>query len=364
LLDVNESRCDPPLAAGEVEKIARSIFRRAPCKASPAPDAETLEALGMIERELFRRSWRRMGELSARDVYVALIKEARKYGQSIPAGVRVSIGIRPLALSAATSKPTVLKAIRRLREAGIIRRDDSGRRDERSGAFVLVTPRANLDHSSTAGSTGDSGQPLRAPRLRWPAPGIRRLGKSCGALVDALEAAGGGATVGELAEMLNKARPRDLRRRVIPRLEEAAVVEVSGDRVSLTADYLDAIGRERERAGEIAAFRRDMLRFALESEAYLRRHEVTPEPVPKRPDPRDISHLAHPDPLELEPGDLDALEAIRVFEKKYGPGAFRWNQTGCKELFYSGPIPGFWPEPAQLRRIRDYLEAGGAERAA
>jgi hypothetical protein len=28
-------------------------------------------------------------------------------------------------------------------------------------------------------------------------------------------------------------------------------------------------------------------------------------------------------------------------------------------LFYSGPIEGFWPEPEELRRIRDYLTAAG-----
>jgi hypothetical protein len=49
-----------------------------------------------------------------------------------------------------------------------------------------------------------------------------------------------------------------------------------------------------------------------------------------------------------------ALEAVEAFERKYGRGAFRWDRASCKELFYSGPIGGYWPEPEELRRIRDY----------
>ena len=42
---------------------------------------------------------------------------------------------------------------------------------------------------------------------------IRRLGKNCGALIDALERGGGFATVEALAAALHKTRTRDLRRR-------------------------------------------------------------------------------------------------------------------------------------------------------
>jgi hypothetical protein len=57
-----------------------------------------------------------------------------------------------------------------------------------------------------------------AIRPRWrqgdPHHEIRRLGKKCGAVLDALEAAGGTAAVHELAASLKRARARDLKRRL------------------------------------------------------------------------------------------------------------------------------------------------------
>lgn len=193
-----------------------------------------------------------MGELSARDVLVALVKLAREHGRAIPAGVRVSVSVRALALTAAVSKPTAVKAIRRLRDAGMVRRDDGERASTEAGAFVLIASqydRANLYHSTTGEPVEEKelgcGKGLRAPRLRWSAPEIRRLGKSCGAVLDALEDAGGSATVDELAAALHKGRPRDLRRRQIARLEAAGVVECSGETVSLAPDWLEELARER-----------------------------------------------------------------------------------------------------------------------
>lgn len=92
---------------------------------------------------------------------------------------------------------------------------------------------------------------------------IRRLGKTCGAVLDALEAAGGNATVDELAAVLQRSRPRDLKRRQIARLEEAKVVECTGDTVSLSADWAAALEREREISGELHAERRDRDRYEL-----------------------------------------------------------------------------------------------------
>jgi len=57
----------------------------------------------------------------------------------------------------------------------------------------------------------------------------------------------------------------------------------------------------------------------------------------------------------LSEADRRTLEAIEAFEGKYGRGSFRWDGPSCKELFYSGPIGGFWPEHDELQRIREYL---------
>jgi hypothetical protein len=99
--------------------------------------------------------------------------------------------------------------------------------------------------------------------------------------VDTLEAAGGSLTLEELADRTGSKRPRDLRRRTLPRLIEAGVVvAVSGDVVALSGDWRESLEVERERAGENAAYRRDADRYQREREAYRRRDETTPEAVP------------------------------------------------------------------------------------
>jgi DNA-binding transcriptional ArsR family regulator len=324
LLEVNAQRCQPPLLDAQVEKIARSIHARTPCGKAATASAEAREALDSIEARLWRIGWRGMGELSARDVYVALIKAGRSHGELIPSGVRVSISVRALALAAAVSKRTAHYALKRLKSGGVVRADNGERAGTQSGALVLLSDalegRADLHHSSTGVGQEGSGARLRAPRLRWSAPAIRRLGKSCGAVLDALDRRGGTATLDELAEDLHKTRPRDLRRRVIARLEAAAVVDCDGDTVTLARDWLEALDLEREAAGEIAAYRRDMARFDCERVAYANRDKIRPELIPERPPPRDISRLvecrpdapaANPEPVEDAPPEL--VEALSYY---------------------------------------------------
>ena len=317
LLEVNAVRCQPPLPSPQVEKIARSIHARTPCGKSATASAETVEALERIEARLWRIEWRGMGELSARDVYVALIKAGREHGELIPAGVRVSISVRALALASAVSKRTAHYALKRLKAAGVVRADNAERRGTKSGALVLLSEaldggRANLHHSTTGGRRVSSGATLRTPRLRWSAPAILRLGKSCGAVIDALhDRRGGTATYDELADDLHKTRTRDLRRRVIARLEAAKVVECSGDTVALARDWIDALDLERVAAGEIDAHRRDMRRFNEQRQAYRdhldrERRGERPEPIPDRPPPRDISGLSELERLPA-PELVDAL---------------------------------------------------------
>ena len=144
---------------------------------------------------------------------------------------------------------------------------------------------------------------LRCPRLRWSSPGrkprkfditrrgqvrrgppprprdgIRRLGKIRGALVDALEGAGDTLTLVELCEVLHRSRPRDLRRRVLPMLEEAGIISVDGDTVALTADWLGRLEEARELGGEIERAEHDAERYRRQREAFRRRRETAPDP--------------------------------------------------------------------------------------
>jgi hypothetical protein len=313
LMAINEERWVTPLPDTQVIKIARSIHRREPCNQSKRATPEVLEALDVVEARLWTREWRGMGGKSERDAYIALLKASREHGEMIPGGVRASLGVRDWALATGVSKRAMFDhrkrgerkpgIISRLKRAGLVRADSTGRRDGEAGAFVLVMS-AEFHHSSTGGKSGESGETLRSPRLRWSAPVlervgdetirsvITRLGKTRGQVIDTLEAAGGELHLQDLYGRLypdrspsdrGRWRPWDFRRRVLPRLEAAAVVECSGEIGSLTRDWREALEREREVAGEIAAERRDRARYAREREAFARRHEIRPEPVPEYP---------------------------------------------------------------------------------
>jgi hypothetical protein len=160
--------------------------------------------------------------------------------------------------------------------------DSSGRLGSRRHVrgFCLVR-RAKWHHSTTIGRTVDDGAILRAPRLRGSASGVRRLGKrAAGAVLDVLEVAGGSLTVSELAEALHQKRPRDLKRRIIARLEAAEVVECSGDVVSLASEWCEKLDRERKSAGEIDAERRERAHYDREREGYRNRYGNKPDISP------------------------------------------------------------------------------------
>ena len=63
-----------------------------------------------------------------------------------------------------------------------------------------------------------------APRASRP---DKAAGQIRGSMLDALDRAGGSATLQEIADTLHRARPRDLRRRNLPMLEEAGIVSVN-----------------------------------------------------------------------------------------------------------------------------------------
>jgi bifunctional DNA primase/polymerase-like protein/primase-like protein len=281
LLEINAARCTPPLPDAEVERIAQSVYKLPPCKPSaPRPSPPTLEALAAIEADIRGRSWPGMGGKSVRDVCIALATKMRECGTLTPTGVRVSLSYAELAVLAGVSKRSLLDKkpkdgkrkpgiISRAKQMGVLRTDNAGRGVTEAGAFVLVIPpRAEVHHSPSA--TEDlknpeltCGEPLRAPRLRWSEPEIRRLGKSRGQALDVLIAAGGELALADLERRMypqkpeQKRRPRDVRRRILPPLEAAGVVECLGDTVRLTPGWREALERARLRGGEIAAETRD-----------------------------------------------------------------------------------------------------------
>lgn len=138
-----------------------------------------------------------------------------------------------------------------------------------------------------------------APRLRWSRPKYRprrglisgtrqirnskplpprdrieRLGKIRGGVVDALEVAGGALTLTELCTVLHRKRVRDVRRRVLPMLEETGIIEVEGDTVALAVDWPERLEAARAAGGELEADELAEKRRKLNSRAFRRRHEA------------------------------------------------------------------------------------------
>ncbi len=301
LRNTNGKLCKPPLDAGEVEKIASSASRYEPGNASPGPDAETLEVLdGIEDAHLWGRSWKGQGWKTPRSVMVELVKEARKHGVPTKAGVRVSLSVRQLALTARVGLSALSRsngALDKLKDAGLIRSvKGSG---TKSGAFVLLKPKrgsvARSIHSSTESPSPSSvftqPHPLSAERLRYNKPvsdsvggvsyrvgTVLRLGKNAENVIDILEREGERMSVAEIGAELGIKNHRDLRRRALPRLEAAGVVECSADGVRLCPDWLAALNRKRQEDQELDDHERDRKKYAEESRIYAlkveaRKHE-------------------------------------------------------------------------------------------
>jgi hypothetical protein len=219
--------------------------------------------------------WKGRGGHSERDIAYLPIEAAERSGTTHPDGVRVAMSWGMLEVCVKVSRRTLAKALSRLEARGFLYRDNEGRKAEKTGAFVL---RAKVNqYGGTAQQPRQVseacvpvGLPLRAlpdvPRLRWSRPAytpkkrgfargtrcvresmtlparerVERLGKIWGAVVDALQDAGGELDVHELCEVLNRKRPRDVRRRVLPILEEAGIIEVAGDGIRLAREWREA----------------------------------------------------------------------------------------------------------------------------
>jgi hypothetical protein len=359
-------------------------------------DQKLRAAIVALWRKWWETPWTGQGGHTDRDLAIKVIEAARKHGRVIGDDLRVVKAWGPLMVAAKiSSSRTMGKSITRLEGMGFFERDNKGRKADKPGAFVFrAAARASVKQygegatleEATVDPNGNDDPctlHLRAPRLMWsspkvkgrrglvkgtrmvrqgvrsePRPAVKRLGKTRGAILDALDAGGGVLTLQEIADALHRKRARDLRRRSLPMLEEAGIITVEGDVVTLTEDWLDRLEDARELGGEIEAEELARRRYREKSRAYHNRQQV--EPARHYVNiPGADGHIENLEPIAgaLSEADSRTLEAIRAFEDKYGRGAFRWDRASCKELFYSGPIEGFWPEPEELRRIRDYLTA-------
>jgi hypothetical protein len=260
---------------------------------------------------------------TARDTEQALIELATKSGKPDGRGVVIRVGLRRLSRLAAKSAPSVGDAVKHLKAAGrleILSPEGEGK----ARTYRLLVPSAALySIERGTGKAPESGKGehrckglryqegdhkckgLRYPsasRLMWSSPArlgrlvrsvegatgrtvteavgenvfaptdykpyARRLGPHRGAIVDALEDAGGELHLKQLCEVLHRKRPWDVRRRILKPLEEAGVIECEGDVIRLAADWSGRLDERRDRDGEIEQAERQAKKHRRQSDSY------------------------------------------------------------------------------------------------
>ncbi len=349
-----------------------------------------------------------------RDAMKVLGDRVPSHGEPVGDGVRVKVSTRTLALEAAMSRPTLSKALKHAAAEGLLRIEEAAAGEERS--YVLLVPverRGNLYQHGEGDGAGENvtgalrardpaGKGFRSspdvPRLRWSSPGrkpkrgtvggtrmvrhgppakpresIIRLGKTRGAIIDALERSGGALDINEVAAAIGHRHARDLARRkktpkgkdgLLVRLEEDGLVTVEGDAVALAEGWRERLREIREagkeiadRSGEPGAAELDADRYRRERQAYRSRNETAPD--------HHYANLGADGWAEdLEPADaprpeLSALAAaIRAYLEKNPHDAHKmpgWLGTTCWTFDYYGEPPTSAESKAAVQELR----AGG-----
>jgi hypothetical protein len=397
LLEINTQRCDPPLSDQQVLKVARSIHGREPCR--PGRPKEVDELVGDLSDYWHGQTWKKMAKKSEARFARALIREGRKFGKRVTTGLWVEKSFRQMAEILGVHRNTVTNIVKRAKEGGWLRQDNADRRGEKPGAFVLVDPRQFCDTYNHPACMGEgvtslsrpSEKPVNVADLTTPHHRHRGLvGYSKEHTLCVFEARGP-LDRETAAELLGWARPRDLERLHLEPLCELGLLEKRDGVYAIPGDYAKCqesvlgqaystvqprVRRERSVEGRnvyvvgdsgIVASESERLRLTKEQHARERDGYRNRAANPASSHYANVGADGYIEDLqrigsELSEADRRTLEAIEAFEGKYGRGSFRWDRASCKELFYSGPIGGFWPEHDELQRIREYLAP--SERAA
>jgi len=390
LLEINARRCEPPLPDQQVVKVARSIHGRGPCR--PGKPKEVDELVGVLSDYWHGQTWKKLAKKSEARFARALIREGRKFGKRVTPGLWVEKSFRQMAEILGVHRNTITNLVKRGKASGWLRQDNAGRRGEKPGAFILVDPRHFCDTGNQAPRVGGGVTSLSRPTDRLLNVADLRtshyrhrglVGYSKEHTLCVFEARGP-LDRETAAELLGWARPRDLERLHLEPLCELGLLEkrdgiyaIPGDLAERQESVLGQaystvqprVRRERSVEGRnvyavrdsgIVASESERLRLAVEQHAREREGYRNRTANPADPHYANVGadgYIKDLEPVaELSRGDAEILEAIEAFVGKYGRGSFCWDRASCKALFYSGPIRGFWPEPDELRRIREYLE--------
>ena len=125
--------------------------------------------------------------------------------------------------------------------------------------------------------------------------------------------------INDLADALHRKRARDIRRRNLPMLEEAGIVTVDGDIVTLSDNWLEALEQQRKIGQEIEAEEVARKRYRLKSKAYREWLALSPEERKALKKQRararadgfigDLRPASEPEEAQQEPPPVSALAA-------------------------------------------------------
>jgi hypothetical protein len=124
---------------------------------------------------------------------------------------------------------------------------------------------------SVEGATGRTVTEAIGENIFAPAdyrPYGKRLGPHRGAVLDALEDAGGELHLKELCEVLHRKRPWDVRRRILKPLEKSGIIECEGDVIRLAAEWSGRLDERREGDGEIEQAERQAKKHRRQGDSY------------------------------------------------------------------------------------------------
>jgi hypothetical protein len=306
---VNESRCVPPLEGAEVQGIAKSIHRLAPCRPGGRgnrPSPEVIGILGDILKDWWRADWRGNGGKSNRDVLLAYILFAIEGGTILPTGgILVDVSHHQVAERARKSSSTAYNSHRRLSVKGWCRGGGNGpdrREDQPSGIVLLPRPQKKrkpehpLPGGTSFGGVFDFASLPTVRRGRHSAPGLVRTA-SAGriACIDHMERINAWVPARAIADALGISRAYDVRKRYLEPLEVCGVVERSGKLWRLAEDWEESLERlfeeeeslERELYSGLTADERQKKRREESRERWQNRENSHPEPAPSEDDMRE-----------------------------------------------------------------------------
>jgi len=373
-------------------------------------DRDWMHFVGDAERPNWQRGH------TARDVKEAFIELAAQTGKVDGRGIVVRVGLRRLAELSAKTAPSVGHAVKHLEADGqleILPAEDRSK----ARKYRLLVPRAALyrmEKGHTEGTQlGDGPRRCKglraptAPRLQWSSPAkkvrrirgvtpgtrrvrqtrrfhknltmkesrdhfpdtpyVKRLGPHRCAFLDALEDVGGESTLQELCEVLHRSRPRDVRRRILPMLAKAGIIELDGDVVRLAGDWRERLEEERERTGEISRAeqqREDHRKQRVRYRDYLESVRRQPsragqENVKRSRRLRDSHVLAQPPTDQPSEASLSPLaEAVRDYLDRHPRQARQPAGWIGVTLWAEGLHPKLDNPPAETRAAVE--ELGGA----